>query len=309
MKSTCLLCSTNPSIFAFLSFQNIRSIERRAARIKEQKARDKLAAKEAEFNQNNAPKRRNRRKKRERPSDDARDGDDSSDDYEDDESVDEDIDGGSDDDTLQARRAEKLAQLREEVEAKKQTMAKKENQEEDLRKTMLETSAEGSDLGPLIKKKRIEPKEGASTLLSGMKVATPPHEFSEKLELKPWKGKVLLPTSQDDMSWSPPASAISPNDGAFLVELDNFDITKAQNGNGNNTLAMKFNAPSDSKRFRYVRLRAGGFLCTMWRWILLNFFFSRYCFAASILPGRLMMNFTVSYSILTPGNTKEVVSW
>ena len=249
-----LRCSLQPNFARCdINVQSLRSIERRAARIKEQKAREKLAAKEFEFNQNNAPKRNNRRKKRERSTDDMNNGDqDEDDDSEDDESVDEKSDGASDEHTLQARRAAQLARLRDEVEEKKQAMAKKDSQDEDLRETML-ASTEGADLGPLIKKKRLEPKEGTSTLLSGMKIKTPPHEFSEKLELKPWKGKFLLPTSQDEASWSPPASAISPNDGAFLVELDNFDITKAQNGTGNNTIALKFTAPSDSKRFRYAK--------------------------------------------------------
>jgi hypothetical protein len=92
------------------------------------------------------------------------------------------------------------------------------------------------------------------SLIENMKVDTPPHEFSEKLELKPWKGKTLFPSVADEIQWTPPEGVADPNKGAFLVELEDFDISRAQNGSGNNTLVVKFHAPSDSKRFRFVSL-------------------------------------------------------
>jgi hypothetical protein len=86
-----------------------------------------------------------------------------------------------------------------------------------------------------------------------MKTAqTPPHEFSEKLGLKSWKGTVLLPVTTDEPTWTPPDGVSGPtDDGAFLVLLENFDINQAQNGEGPNTVALKFNAPADSKRFSF----------------------------------------------------------
>jgi hypothetical protein len=234
----------------------IRAYERKAARLKEQKAREKLDAKQAEFKQSQAPKQKHNRKKREKPAA----GGSSSAGGRADGSSDE-SSGGSesgDDDAAEdvhARRAAKLEDLRDEVEEKKQALVAKEMQEESLRAKFLATATDDTELGPMIKKKRVEPAEGAkSSLLAGMKIQTPPHDFSEKLGLKPWKGKVLFPSADNETKWTPPAEADGPNDGAFLVELDNFDITKASNGTGNNTIAVKFSAPADSKRFRYVPL-------------------------------------------------------
>jgi hypothetical protein len=36
----------------------------------------------------------------------------------------------------------------------------------------------------------------------------------------------------------------------MTLELAEFDIAQAQLGHGNNTIAIKFTSPSDSKRFR-----------------------------------------------------------
>jgi hypothetical protein len=230
-------------------YETLRNYEREAARLRDRTNREKLAAKEAEFKQSLAPKRKIRRK-REKMEGVTGAGDDE------DEGSDEDDESEEETDDIQERRAAKLEALRDEVEDKKKAMAVDENKEEDLREHFLAQN-EDVDLGPTLKRKKLnEPAEGKTLLSSMMKMKTPPHEFSEKLGIKPWKGKVLFPTSIEEPRWTPPQSAQDPNDGAFLVELEEFDISKAQTGIGNNTIIVKLNAPSDSKRFRYVLLAA-----------------------------------------------------
>ena len=68
------------------------------------------------------------------------------------------------------------------------------------------------------------------------------------------KGTVLFPASNDadQKNWSPPDWANSPNEGCLELELPDFESSQAQAGAGNNTLAVKFTSPEDSKRFRLV---------------------------------------------------------
>jgi hypothetical protein len=283
-------------------YETIRNYERQAARVKELKAREKLAVKEAEFKQNMAPKRKRNRHKKEKTEEAA-----GSDDEGDESSVEDASDAGSDDEDPQSlveRRAAKLVSLRDEVEEAKQAMVSEETKQEDLREKLLATN-EDVDLGPALKKKRLkEPAEGKTLLTSMMKMKTPPHDFSERLGLKPWKGKVLFPTTPDESRWAPPAASTgSPNDGALLVELENFDIGRAQQGSGNNTIAVKFNAPPDSKRFRYD-------YSSLPRRNIPHSLFSRLeilfvIILVSILLDRATTNLTVYYSISTLANTKE----
>eukprot|EP00536_Pseudo-nitzschia_multiseries_P005314 jgi/Psemu1/318621/estExt_fgenesh1_pm.C_990005 len=178
-------------------------------------------------------------------------------------SSDEDADDLSDVDAAE----EELNALRDEVEekklAKEQELVAKQK-EEQMRKELLQKADDNDmDYQPLVKRKKLDDNEssilsptrvgeGPSLLSKMMTTKTPPHEFSEKLDIKPWKGKVLLPISPDEPSWSPPDyKPRDPNDGAFMVELEDFDISKANNGEGPNTLALKFQAPSDSRRFSF----------------------------------------------------------
>eukprot|EP00980_Cylindrotheca_fusiformis_P004764 scaffold1019_cov123-Cylindrotheca_fusiformis.AAC.4 len=224
-------------------YDTVKELERQAAKLKEQRAREKLAAKESEFKQTLAKKRKKRRKLREAKPD-AADGDDVSSEDEGDDSSEEE----EDEQTLQDRRNAKLDALRDEVEEAKKAKVAEQAKEEKLRNNLLATN-EDATLGPSLKRRKLQDTEDEGGLISNMKVDTPPHEFSEKLELKPWKGKTLFPTSANEVHWTPPEGMHDPNKGAFLVELEDFDITKAQNGTGNNTIAVKFHAPSDSKRF------------------------------------------------------------
>ena len=36
------------------------------------------------------------------------------------------------------------------------------------------------------------------------------------------------------------------------MDLPEFDLSQVQHGDGNNTIAIKFTAPEDSNRFRYI---------------------------------------------------------
>lgn len=228
----------------------IRSYERQAARLKEEAARKKLEAADAEFQQQRqAPKRKKRKRVKESFIDEAGVSDDEDDNSEDDSDEDDISDDEEEDpQALHERREAKLAALREEVNEAKQS----QQAEEDMRQKHLNPATQEFDdeEGPSLKRKRANDddlKQPQSLIANLKAAATPPHEFSEKLGLT--RGKVLFPKSTDEVSWEPPEGVVSPNDGAFLANLDSFDVAKAQNGIGNNTLAIKFTVPKDSKRF------------------------------------------------------------
>ena len=85
----------------------------------------------------------------------------------------------------------------------------------------------------------------------GEMLPTPPHEFSKTLDLDNLHGIKLYPQKiSDDLErkyWSPPSNATHFTDGSLDLELTNFDSTKLDVSN--NTLAIKFMAPSESSRF------------------------------------------------------------
>jgi hypothetical protein len=233
------------------TYETVKTYERQAARLKEEAARQKLADKEDEFQQKLAPNKKNKRRRRKAAAA-AAGGGSESDLGSDDEPSDENDENDEDEDeqTLHERREAKLATWREEVEVAKQP---KESEADALRAQQraqhLTTAAEDAyeNVGPLVKRKKMDVQEPKSLIANLNAGATPPHDFSKSLELK--RGKVLYPTSTDQGRWTPPEGVISPNDGAFLVELEDFDMSKAQAGSGNNTIAIRFMAPSDSKRF------------------------------------------------------------
>lgn len=231
------------------TYATIQTIEKQANKLKEEAARAKLAKLQEQYEAKTQTKKKRIRVKKEREAES--DNEDGDDDEEDDENEDEDEDEADnfkpDRATLAARREAKLAALREEVEEAKQ----KESQEDVLREALLQTR-DDVDV-PLLKRKRIDVLDTAdnpSSLIANLTATgTPPHEFSKSLGLTVGRGKVLFPTSTESGKWTPPAGVFSPNDGAFMVELEDFDEARAHNGQGNNTLAIKFMAPSDSKRF------------------------------------------------------------
>ena len=227
-----------------------QQLERRAVRIKEEEARAKLAARDAEFQQKTAPARKRKKKKRKKDLTDLpeeADADSGGEELDDDDDDDDDDDMASEDEEdLRKRTEAKLAALREEVAEAKQSQ---ENEEDAKRAELLETKE--VDGGIALKRKNVSAAEpSATSLIANLTAgATPPHDFSKKLGLTAGRGKVLFPMSTDEVKWTPPTGVFSPNDGAFVATLSDFNVEKAQNGQGNNTLAIKFMAPDDSKRF------------------------------------------------------------
>jgi hypothetical protein len=200
----------------------------------------------------NSSKRRAGRKKKD-PFQIQHGGDDNGDDDEAEEDLLDNNDRDEAEDDRAQREAAKLEALRLKVERMKNS--KKDDAEIEEENKRKEALAMNEDViltgGPALKKARrdLEPAPGQSILDGMLSAQTPPHEFSKKLNIFDWKGKVVFPTYADERAWVPPPDVSSPNDGAFLAELPDFDINQASNGQGNNTLVIKFMAPEDSKRF------------------------------------------------------------
>jgi hypothetical protein len=224
-------------------YEVLRSHERVAARLKEEAARAKLVARDAEFQQQKQQLADQRRSnKRVRKTGTANDDDDDLD-SDDDEDADEDNEDFGEEKTLQDRRQEKLDELRIEVEAKKNALNAASSGQEDALRAKLLTAAETIDDEPMLKKRKLAMPDsntaGPSSLIANLGVTkTPTHDFSEKLALAQARGSVLFPRG-GDFQWTPPTGAAHPNDGAFQVDLPDFDIARTQNASGNNTLAIK----------------------------------------------------------------------
>jgi len=99
----------------------------------------------------------------------------------------------------------------------------------------------------------------STILLSAVEpLSTPPHDFSKSLALvnDGVEGSILFPLSPSSVagsatSWSPPVDALHPTDRCLEISLPNFDRNKLS-GKAYNTIAIKFTAPVESKRFRFV---------------------------------------------------------
>jgi len=149
------------------------------------------------------------------------------------------------------RRKEKIDEMREKLS--------KEREKEDERVKHLQDGGAvdafmmEDDLVLKKKKKNLSLGVGPSLLDSIENQSTPPHDFSKSLAMPKASihGKQIFPSSTtvsgDD--WSPPQTATNPSDGDLCLELKDFDLSQAQSGNGNNTIAIKFVAPEESKRF------------------------------------------------------------
>jgi len=67
-------------------------------------------------------------------------------------------------------------------------------------------------------------------------------------------GAILFPKVVEPgvvSSWSPPPTASHSSEGCLEIELPDFDVSLAQMGSGNNTIALKFMAPTKSSRFSF----------------------------------------------------------
>ncbi len=95
-------------------------------------------------------------------------------------------------------------------------------------------------------------RQASTSLLVNMDRGTPPHDFSKSMEMSKVTGKQLFPkitASLSDSTWSPPDDSNAPDEGCLELELSDFQADDAARGNGNNTVAIKFSAPNDAKRF------------------------------------------------------------
>ena len=263
-------------------YEVLRSYERTAARIKDEAARAKLLARDAEFQQSQQQQQNlnkpsatsternagNQRKtnKRQRKvkkstkndsvedynSDEVDDDDDSDAAMSDDDDEDDDVDEQQ---TKHKLREAKLAALRVEVDEAKKTMTATAD-DITLREQHLAIASESLDDGPMLKKKQRkdisisanrdnQSQQPSSLLTANMAgTVTPPHDFSPTLQLSHARGRTVFPVMNvhEAFVWNPPTDVSnlnSPNDGALELELNDFDIQLAQNGTGNNTIAIK----------------------------------------------------------------------
>lgn len=94
-------------------------------------------------------------------------------------------------------------------------------------------------------------RQEAKSLLHNMEQGTPPHDFSKSMDMSKVTGKQLFPKilPLSDTTWSPPDESTAPDEGCLELELSDFQADDAAKGNGNNTVAIKFSAPKESKRF------------------------------------------------------------
>ena len=264
-------------------YEVLRSYERTAARIKEEAARAKLLARDAEFQQSqqqqqnlNKPSatsternagnqrktnKRQRKVKKSTKNENVEDyNSDEVDDDDDSDAMSDDDDDDEDDDvdeqqTKHKLREAKLAALRVEVDEAKKTMTATAD-DITLREQHLAIASESLDDGPMLKKKQRkdisisanrdnQSQQPSSLLTANMAgTVTPPHDFSPTLQLSHARGRTIFPVMNvhEAFVWNPPTDVSnfnSPNDGALELELNDFDIQLAQNGTGNNTIAIK----------------------------------------------------------------------
>ena len=232
-------------------YEKIRRYEREAARIKEQQARAKMDAKKAEYDKIHGedasgaiPIKTRKKKRKENVEERDADGEivmaeASSDEEEEDDDL-----------TIRERREAKLAEWREEIESKQKKEISDQANEEAMRTKLLNTEQDDEHIGLSLKRKKMSPvRDDKSSLIANLAAnATPPHEFSKKIGLKSWEGKVLFPVTPDAPRWKPPETSNSPTDGDMSFSLTDFDVSQAK-AKGNNTLAIKYMAPIESKRF------------------------------------------------------------
>lgn len=157
----------------------------------------------------------------------------------------------------------KLEQLRGDVEEGLKEEQKNEEEIQQLeqrRNEFLRQSSSTADSSITIQRKNKrnfdnmnQSEEQEPSLLANINhMTTPPHDFSKSLKMNRVTGKQLFPeivTPSSISTWSPPEDANAPDEGCLELELPGFDPAEAADGRGNNTLAIKFTAPRDSRRF------------------------------------------------------------
>lgn len=233
-------------------YETVRQYERQAKRLKEEAARRKIEASQAAFEQKQAPKK----KKRKRRPDVAAagegegggEGSDAGEHDDEDEEMSEGEPEENDEQDKFERREAKIEKLRQEVEERQ--MKQKEQEYNTL--APVEQEEDDALAGVSLEKKNKTTPAPSSSLIANLKAAaTPPHDFSSTYELQ--RGEVMFPSEdmERDEYWSPPEEKRIPHptEGALELVLENFDFQQAENGLGPNTIAVKFMAPQDSRRF------------------------------------------------------------
>ena len=230
-------------------YETIKLYEKEGARLKEEAARAKLKAAAAKYEDADLPASRKRKKTKKRIEDH------SMEDMENENDEDEGSDMDDDDEvnqpiSLAERRAAKIAELKQELEESK----KEERKQEEMRGKLLGDVQQDDDMDiQIVKRKRADnstEQDKASLIANIIARDTPPHEFSKKLEIKSWDGTLLFPNKDHTgHTWTPPSSAFNPNDEALWFELEGFDLSNPNSTKSNNTIAIKYMAPSESKRF------------------------------------------------------------
>ena len=123
--------------------------------------------------------------------------------------------------------------------------------EKDNKRQKYLTPAAPMDDGPTIKKKELDYR-GDTSLIANMEgQSTPLHDFSKSLAMSKVSGSQLFPDPIDgsNTGWEPLQTASHPDEGCLELLLEGFDMSQASVGSGNNTVAIKFAAPTSSKRF------------------------------------------------------------
>ena len=146
-----------------------------------------------------------------------------------------------------------LSRLREErdLAARRQEQEQASDKlEEEKRKRFLEGDKDTvdvvSDFGLSLRKGPSRQDGKETSLISKMNpVSTPPRDFSKSLAMSKVSGTQLFPDSRT----ASPTDFWTPPEGAMEIKLNDFDGSKAAVGSGNNTVAIKFSSPTDSKRF------------------------------------------------------------
>lgn len=123
--------------------------------------------------------------------------------------------------------------------------------EDDDDESDYEANDGGMSMGRVVKKQRNawdddKPKPSLIANLGGN--TTPVHDFSKKLGMSKVSldGSVMFPI-EGNLPWTPPDQPRDFLDGHLELELPDFD--SSAHGGGNNTIAVKFHAPQESKRF------------------------------------------------------------
>ena len=171
-------------------YDRVRALEKEASRIKEDQARAKLAAADAKYKQSINEttttatsevvemKKKARRKKAKQTTQGMMDDNHESETSEEEEEP----------QSLHERREAKLKEMREKIEEAKKTEERQAAAAEEAMRAQLLNEETQLETGPTLKRKRIETTDKSSLIANLQDQATPPHDFSQKLELKNWAG-------------------------------------------------------------------------------------------------------------------------